>query len=80
MKRKMIMRKKFCRFCVERMGIDYKDGKFLQTFVNERFKILPRRITGVCAKHQHVLTEAIKRARILAFIPFTATQVREMKS
>jgi small subunit ribosomal protein S18 len=47
MKRKMIIRKKFCRFCAERMSIDYKDGKFLQTFVNERFKILPRRITGV---------------------------------
>lgn len=69
------MRKRACRFCVDKkIPIDYKDTKFLQLFLSERGRILPRRLTGNCAKHQREVTNAIKRARILAFIPFTATQ------
>jgi small subunit ribosomal protein S18 len=66
-------RKKACKFCVEKMQfIDYKDPKLLQGFIKERGKILPRRISGVCATHQRKLQEAIKRARNIALLPFTA--------
>ena len=69
-------RRKTCRFCVDKkIRIDYKDAKFLQSFLSERGRILPRRLTGNCAKHQRELTTAIKRARIMAFIPFTASQI-----
>ena len=69
-------RRKVCRFCVDKnLKIDYKDGRVLLAHTTERGKILPRRISGSCAHHQRELTTAIKRARILAFIPFTATQV-----
>lgn len=65
-------KKKTCRFCENRIDtIDYKDEKLLRRFVNERGKIVPRRISGNCAWHQRRLTTAIKRARHLAFIPFT---------
>lgn len=64
-------RKKVCRFCEEKVqSIDYKDIKKLQKFTTERGKILPRRVTGTCAKHQRALTIAIKRARIVALMPF----------
>ena len=70
------MRPKVCRFCADKkLTIDHKDARLLSPFVTERGRIVPRRITGVCARHQRVLTTAIKRARILAFIPFTATQL-----
>lgn len=66
-------RKKVCTFCVEKVEvIDYKDVTRLKRFVSERAKILPRRVTGTCAKHQRELTTAIKRARHLAFLPYTA--------
>ena len=62
-----------CRFCVERVDfIDYKKVEMLQPFVQERGKILPRRISGTCALHQRKLQNAIKRARIAALLPFTA--------
>jgi len=77
MRKDRIQRKRFCRFCKDKnYKIDYKDGRALNAFISERGKIIPRRITGSCAYHQRVVTTAIKRARILALIPFTATQVR----
>jgi len=64
-------RRKVCAFCVDRMEyIDYKDVKRLQRYVSERGKILPRRRTGTCAKHQRALATAIKRARHMALLPF----------
>lgn len=64
-------RKKVCHFCVDRVDtIDYKDVARLRKFISERAKILPRRATGTCAKHQRELTTAIKRARQLALLPY----------
>ena len=64
-------RKKVCSFCQDKVDfIDYKDTKKLQRYLTERGKILPRRVTGNCAKHQRALTVAIKRARIIALLPF----------
>ena len=66
-------KKKICQFCVDKVQeIDYKDVAKLRRYVSERAKILPRRITGTCAKHQRQLTVAIKRARHIALLPFTA--------
>ena len=66
-------RRKVCSFCVEKVeDIDYKDVSKLHKYVTERGKILPRRISGTCAKHQRQLTIAIKRARQVALLPFTA--------
>ena len=64
-------RKKVCVFCGKDNVIDYKDTNKLKRYVSERGKILPRRITGNCAKHQRALTVAIKRARHLALMPYT---------
>ena len=65
-------RKKVCVFCGEKNGeIDYKDVNKLKSYISERGKILPRRITGNCAKHQRALTVAIKRARHIALMPYT---------
>ncbi|MBE6712901.1 MAG: 30S ribosomal protein S18 [Ruminococcaceae bacterium] len=64
-------KKKVCAFCAEKVTqIDYKDAAKLRKFVSERSKILPRRITGTCAKHQRELTTAIKRARQIAILPY----------
>ena len=69
----MVRRKKFCKFCAEKIDyIDYKDVKLLAQFIPERGRILPRRISGVCAIHQRKLTDAILRARHLALLPFVA--------
>ena len=66
-------RKKVCAFCVEKVDkIDYKDAAKLRRFTSERAKILPRRVTGTCAYHQRELTTAIKRARHIALLPYTA--------
>lgn len=66
-------RKKVCAFCVEKVDkIDYKDVAKLRRFTSERAKILPRRVTGTCAYHQRELTTAIKRARAIALLPYTA--------
>lgn len=66
-------KKKVCAFCQDKIDyIDYKDVARLRRFVSERAKILPRRITGTCAKHQRQLTEAIKRARHIALLPFSS--------
>ncbi|HEY8426488.1 MAG TPA: 30S ribosomal protein S18 [Limnochordales bacterium] len=66
-------RRKVCAFCVDKVEwIDYKDPNRLRKYMTERAKILPRRITGNCARHQRQLTTAIKRARHLALLPFVA--------
>jgi len=65
-------RRKFCKFCADTsIAIDHKDPDLLRGFITERYKILPSRVTGTCAKHQRFLTTAIKRARVLALVPFT---------
>ena len=68
----MRRRKKVCVFCGKDNEIDYKDTAKLKKYVSERGKILPRRITGTCAKHQRALTVAIKRARHVALMPYVA--------
>ncbi|MBI1912885.1 MAG: 30S ribosomal protein S18 [Deltaproteobacteria bacterium] len=69
-------KKKVCRFCKNRgLTIDYKDAKALRPYITERGRIVPRRISGTCAKHQRVVSTAIKRARNLAIVPFTATSI-----
>lgn len=69
-KGKPFFRKKVCRFCSQKVKIDYKDPDSLRRFITERGKILPRRITGTCAKHQRKLALEIKRARALALLPY----------
>ena len=71
-KGKVFFKKKVCKFCIQKVKIDYKDADTLRRFITERGKILPRRITGTCAKHQRALALTIKRARILALLPFVA--------
>ncbi|NMB03615.1 MAG: 30S ribosomal protein S18 [Tissierellia bacterium] len=66
-------RKKVCHFCTNKIDtIDYKDTKTLQRYVSERGKILPRRVTGACAKHQRKVTTAVKRARAVALLPYVS--------
>lgn len=66
-------RKKICQFCADKAeSIDYKDVETLKKYVTERGKILPKRITGTCAMHQREVTTAIKRARIVALLPYDA--------
>jgi len=70
-RRSMFRRRKICKFCADKVDyIDYKDAKMLAPFIPERAKILPRRISGVCAMHQRKLQTAIKRARQLALLPY----------
>lgn len=70
-KRGMMAPRKVCRFCADKVEIDYKNINMLRTFITDRGKILTGRITGTCAKHQRELTTAVKRARMLALLPFT---------
>lgn len=73
-KKQYFRRKKLCRFCVEKIDdINYKDTRMLGSFISERGKITPRRISGVCAPHQRRLAESIKQARNIALLPFAAT-------
>jgi len=73
-KKQYFRRKKVCRFCVEKVDdINYKDVKMLNAFITERGKIVPRRLSGVCAPHQKRLAEAIKQARSIALVAFTNT-------
>lgn len=70
--RRFIRARKSCRFCADKVDyIDYKDGRLLGSYIPERGKILPRRISGTCAPHQRMLATAIKRARNAAILPFT---------
>ncbi|MBM4318747.1 MAG: 30S ribosomal protein S18 [Deltaproteobacteria bacterium] len=72
-RRRRYGRRKVCRFCADRnMGIDYKDPQTLRYFTTDRGKIIPRRISGNCAKHQRKISLAIKLARKIALMPFTS--------
>ena len=67
----MFRRRKYCKFCeLKAEWIDHKDVKTLQNYTPERAKILPRRISGTCSKHQRLLMKAVKRARMIALLPF----------
>ena len=67
------LKKKYCKLCLEKvLFVDYKDEKRLGRFVTDRGKIVPRRVSGTCSMHQKQLTTAIKRARVLALLPFTS--------
>lgn len=71
--RRPFPKRKVCRFCKNKdLTIDYKDARALRPYITERGRIVPRRISGACAKHQRMIAEAIKRGRNLAIIPFTA--------
>ena len=71
-RRRGMGRRKVCRFCADKtMLIDYKDARTLGTFLSERGKIIPARITGTCARHQRRLTVAVKQARTVALLPYT---------
>lgn len=71
MQQRRFQKRKFCKFCVEKIEhIDYKDIKVIKNYLTERGKILPRRMTGTCARHQRKLTESIKQARSIAFLAF----------
>lgn len=73
-KKRIYHRRKICRFCADTsLEINYKDPKTLKYFITERGKIIPRRISGTCAKHQRALTHAIKRARTIALLPYVGT-------
>jgi len=73
--KKFYHRRKFCRFCSDStLRIEYKDTSTLKDFVTERGKIMPRRITGNCAKHQRELTVHVKRARMIALLPFVVSE------
>lgn len=73
----MLKKKRICRFCEEKINfIDYKDEKRLQRFTTEQGKIIPRRTSGTCAKHQRMLVNAIKRARELALIPYVSEMTK----
>ena len=67
---RVFYKRKVCRFCSQKLVVNYKDPASLRRFITERGKILPRRITGTCAKHQRMLTTEIKRARASALLPF----------
>ncbi len=70
-------RVKVCRFCEDKaLKIDYKDVRLLQRFITERGKIIPRRMSGTCARHQRQLTRVLKRARQIALLPFASETVR----
>jgi small subunit ribosomal protein S18 len=72
-KRRRFGRRKVCKFCVDKVdAVDYKDAKRLRTFVTERGKIIPRRISGNCARHQRQLTTALKRVRTVALVPYVS--------
>lgn len=73
-KRRVYHRRKVCRFCADRgLEINYKEPRTLRNFTTERGKIIPRRISGACAKHQRKITLAIKRARMIALLPYVGT-------
>jgi len=69
-RRKQYPRRKVCRFCQEKSQVNYKDVRTLCFYISEHAKILPRRMTGTCAKHQRLLAKEIKKARIMALLPY----------
>jgi small subunit ribosomal protein S18 len=76
-RKRIFIKHKICRFCADTsLKIDYKEPKTLSAFITERGKIIPRRISGNCAKHQRILALAIKRARNIALLPFTTAKIK----
>lgn len=73
--RKLVVKPKVCIFCADKTAIDYKNIALMQRFVSDRGKIVPRRRTGVCAKHQRSLSQAIKRSRYLSLLPASPNHV-----
>ena len=72
-------RKKVCAFCMDKIEhIDYKDVPRLRRYLSDRAKIIPRRVTGTCARHQRQLTVAVKRARHLAFLPYVGVAIKQL--
>jgi small subunit ribosomal protein S18 len=69
---KVFFKKKVCKFCTQKLKINYKEVDVLRRFITERGKILPRRITGTCSKHQRALAGEIKKARLVALLPFVS--------
>jgi small subunit ribosomal protein S18 len=79
-RRKPYARRKVCRFCADsQIKIDFKDVDLMGMYISERGKIVPRRITGTCARHQRELAAAIKRARYIALLPFGPLDAEEMR-
>ena len=75
-KKKMFQRRKVCRFCADKkLAIDYKEPKTLRLFLTETGKLIPRRISGNCAKHQRPLSLAVKRARHVALLPYSTSHI-----
>jgi small subunit ribosomal protein S18 len=73
-RKRAFARRKVCRFCADKnVGIDYKDPQTLKYFITDRGKIIPRRISGNCAKHQRKVSTAVKQARMIALLPFAVT-------
>jgi small subunit ribosomal protein S18 len=71
------LKRKICKLCLDKVKyIDYKDERRLSRFITDRGKIVPRRVSGACARHQAQITQAVKRARILAILPFTSEYYR----
>ncbi len=76
-RKRIFVKHKICRFCADpNLKIDYKEPKILAVFTTERGKIIPRRISGNCAKHQRIIALAIKRARNIALLPFTTAKIK----
>ena len=72
-----IPKRKYCKLCFEKVTfVDYKDERKLQRFITDHGKIVPRRVSGSCSRHQAQITRAIKRARVLALLPYTSDQLR----
>ncbi len=69
--RRRFQRKKVCKFCADKIEIDYKDTRLLRQYITERGKIMPSRLTGTCSRHQRKLASAVKTARNLAMLPYT---------
>lgn len=77
MPREKRIRVKVCKFCEAKIShIDYKDEKLLRRFLSDRGKIIPRRMSGVCERHQRMLTTAVKRARQIALLPFVSEMIK----
>jgi len=69
--RRKFQRKKVCKFCADKLEIDYKDTRLLKQFITERGKIMPSRLTGTCSRHQRMLASSVKTARNIALLPYT---------
>ncbi len=81
MAEKRKFKKRYCRYCEQKVEyIDYKDLELIKYSLSERYKIMPRRLTGNCKKHQDMVTKAIKRARQIAFVPYIVDRKRVIEN